>query len=76
MERFQGSLAKQFHWSIEEVTLTFTISIFVLGVAGFLRRPLAEQERDLASSRSRADFSTAWVSSWQASPPTSSGGST
>lgn len=28
-------LAKQFHWSIEEVTLTFTISIFVLGVSAF-----------------------------------------
>jgi OFA family oxalate/formate antiporter-like MFS transporter len=28
-------LAKQFGWSISEVTLTFTISIFVLGVAAF-----------------------------------------
>jgi MFS transporter, OFA family, oxalate/formate antiporter len=32
---FRAPLAKQFHWSIEEVTLTFTISIFVLGVAAF-----------------------------------------
>ncbi len=32
---FRVPLAKQFHWSIEEVTLTFTISIFVLGVAAF-----------------------------------------
>ncbi len=32
---FRIPLAKQFHWSIEEVTLTFTISIFVLGVACF-----------------------------------------
>lgn len=32
---FRPSLAKQFHWSIEEVTLTFTISIFVLGVSAF-----------------------------------------
>src|ERR1700685_4416617 len=32
---FGAPLAKQFHWSIEEVTLTFTISIFVLGVAAF-----------------------------------------
>jgi OFA family oxalate/formate antiporter-like MFS transporter len=32
---FRVPLAKQFHWSIEEVTLTFTISIFVLGVACF-----------------------------------------
>jgi OFA family oxalate/formate antiporter-like MFS transporter len=33
---FRVPLAKQFHWSIEEITLTFTISIFVLGVACFL----------------------------------------
>jgi OFA family oxalate/formate antiporter-like MFS transporter len=32
---FRIPLAKQFHWSIEEVTLTFTISIFVLGVSCF-----------------------------------------
>ena len=32
---FRGPLVKQFHWSIEEVTFTFTISIFVLGVAAF-----------------------------------------
>src|SRR6202035_5060905 len=32
---FRVPLAKQFHWSIEEVTLTFTISIFVLGVSAF-----------------------------------------
>ena len=32
---FRAPLAKQFHWSIEEVTLTFTISIFVLSVACF-----------------------------------------
>src|SRR6202167_960337 len=32
---FRVPLAKQFHWSIEEVTLTFTISIFVVGVAAF-----------------------------------------
>jgi MFS transporter, OFA family, oxalate/formate antiporter len=32
---FRIPLAKQFHWSIEEVTLTFTISIFVLGVSAF-----------------------------------------
>jgi hypothetical protein len=39
---FRVSLAKQFHWSIEEVTLTFTISIFVLGVSAFfgIREPL------------------------------------
>src|ERR1700745_3589736 len=32
---FRVPLAKQFHWSIEEVTLTFTASIFVLGVSAF-----------------------------------------
>jgi OFA family oxalate/formate antiporter-like MFS transporter len=33
---FRVPLAKQFHWSISEVTLTFTICIFVLGVASFV----------------------------------------
>jgi OFA family oxalate/formate antiporter-like MFS transporter len=28
-------LSKQFHWSISDVTLTFTISIFTLGVCLF-----------------------------------------
>jgi OFA family oxalate/formate antiporter-like MFS transporter len=32
---FRTPLAKQFHWSIEEVTFTFTVSIVVLGVACF-----------------------------------------
>jgi len=32
---FRVPLAKQFHWTISEVTLTFTISIFVLGVSAF-----------------------------------------
>jgi OFA family oxalate/formate antiporter-like MFS transporter len=32
---FRVPLATQFHWSIEQVTLTFTISIFVLGVSAF-----------------------------------------
>jgi OFA family oxalate/formate antiporter-like MFS transporter len=32
---FREPLAKQFGWSIAEVTLTFTISIFVLGIAAF-----------------------------------------
>ena len=32
---FRIPLAKQFGWSISEVTLTFTISIFVLGIAAF-----------------------------------------
>jgi MFS transporter, OFA family, oxalate/formate antiporter len=33
---FRTPLAKQFGWSIPEVTLTFTICIFVLGIAAFL----------------------------------------
>lgn len=33
---FRTPLAAKFGWSISEVTLTFTISIFVLGVAAFL----------------------------------------
>jgi OFA family oxalate/formate antiporter-like MFS transporter len=32
---FRAPLVKRFHWSIEEVTFTFTISIFVLGVSAF-----------------------------------------
>jgi OFA family oxalate/formate antiporter-like MFS transporter len=32
---FRVPLSKQFHWSISQVTLTFTICIFVLGVACF-----------------------------------------
>jgi len=32
---FRVPLSKQFGWSISEVTLTFTISIFVLGFAAF-----------------------------------------
>ncbi len=32
---FRVPLAKQFGWSISQVTLTFTISIFVLGFAAF-----------------------------------------
>src|ERR1700726_4812785 len=32
---FRVPLAKQFGWSIPEITLTFTISIFVLGFAAF-----------------------------------------
>jgi MFS transporter, OFA family, oxalate/formate antiporter len=32
---FRVPLAKQFHWTISEVTLTFTIAIMVLGFASF-----------------------------------------
>ena len=32
---FRVPLAKQFHWTISQVTLTFTIAIFVLGFAAF-----------------------------------------
>jgi OFA family oxalate/formate antiporter-like MFS transporter len=33
---FRVPLAKQFHWSISQVTLTFTICVFVLGISAFL----------------------------------------
>jgi OFA family oxalate/formate antiporter-like MFS transporter len=33
---FRVPLSKQFHWTISEVTLTFTICIFVLGIAAFV----------------------------------------
>src|ERR1700741_5060445 len=32
---FRGPLVSAFGWSISEVTLTFTISIFMLGIAAF-----------------------------------------
>src|ERR1700743_3748779 len=32
---FRVPLAKQFHWTISEVTLTFTIAIMALGFAAF-----------------------------------------
>jgi OFA family oxalate/formate antiporter-like MFS transporter len=32
---FRTPLSRQFHWSISDVTLTFTICVFVLGVAAF-----------------------------------------
>jgi OFA family oxalate/formate antiporter-like MFS transporter len=32
---FRTALSKQFGWNISEVTLTFTITIFVLGIAAF-----------------------------------------
>ena len=32
---FKTPLNKQFHWSLSDITLTFTICIFVLGVAAF-----------------------------------------
>jgi MFS transporter, OFA family, oxalate/formate antiporter len=33
---FRVPLAKEFHWSISQVTFTFTICIFVLGVSSFV----------------------------------------
>ena len=33
---FRVPLSKQFHWSISDVTLTFTICIFTLGVCAFI----------------------------------------
>ena len=42
---FRVPLAKQFGWSISEITLTFTISIFVLGIGRVLRWALVESQR-------------------------------
>ena len=33
---FKTPLTKQFHWSTPDVTVTFTICIFVLGIAAFI----------------------------------------
>jgi OFA family oxalate/formate antiporter-like MFS transporter len=33
---FKAPLTKQFHWSTPDVTVTFTICIFVLGIAAFI----------------------------------------
>jgi MFS transporter, OFA family, oxalate/formate antiporter len=33
---FRTPLTKQFHWTISQVTLTFTICVFVLGISAFL----------------------------------------
>src|ERR1700683_4017699 len=33
---FRVPLSKAFHWSIPQVTLTFSICVFVLGIAAFL----------------------------------------
>ena len=60
---FRLPLTKQFGWSISEVTLTFTISIFVVGHRCFFRWSLAESHRTQELSLSRAGFCTAWESS-------------
>ena len=44
---FRVPLAKKFGWSISEVTLTFTISIFVLGFAAFFGGLLIAEARVL-----------------------------
>jgi hypothetical protein len=71
---FRVPLAKQFGWSISEVTLTFTISIFVLGVAAFsaVCGSIARAQEWL---RSRAEFFMARESFWRVSPITNCGGS-
>ena len=33
---FRTPLTKQFHWTVAQVTLTFTICVFVLGISAFL----------------------------------------
>jgi MFS transporter, OFA family, oxalate/formate antiporter len=40
---FRAPLVKQFHWSISQVTLTFTIAIMVLGFASFFGGLWAKQ---------------------------------
>jgi OFA family oxalate/formate antiporter-like MFS transporter len=72
---FRVPLVKQIHWSIGEVTLAFTISIFVLGVSAFLGG-LWLNKKGPPSLHSRVAFFMGLVSSWQASPRTSFGGST
>jgi MFS transporter, OFA family, oxalate/formate antiporter len=48
---FRVPLSKQFHWSISQVTLTFTICIFVLGVSAFSSAVSGSIRKDLAWSR-------------------------
>jgi hypothetical protein len=50
---FRIPLSKQFGWSISEVTFTFTISIFVLGFRGVLRRLVDGAERSANCSFDR-----------------------
>ena len=52
---FRIPLAKQFHWSISQVTLTFTICVFVLGISAFFGG-LWLNKKGPASSRSLAGF--------------------
>jgi MFS transporter, OFA family, oxalate/formate antiporter len=49
---FRIPLAKQFHWSISEVTLTFTICAFCAGVAAFFGGLWLNKK---GSARGRAD---------------------
>src|ERR1700752_4428473 len=60
---FRTPLVKEFGWSVAEVTLTFTISIFVLGGAAVACGSIA---RDRVWSRSRAVRFTGWECFWRA----------
>jgi len=71
---FRVPLAKQFGWSISEVTLTFTISIFVLGIAAFFGG-LGSIARAQESSLSWGDFFMEPEFFWRVSPITGCGGS-
>jgi len=70
---FRIPLTKEFGWSISEVTVTFTLSIFFLGVSAvFGGLWMARSAR--GPSASPPPSSTAWGSSWPACRPTSCGG--
>jgi OFA family oxalate/formate antiporter-like MFS transporter len=72
---FRDPLTKEFGWSISEVTVTFTLSIFFLGLAavfaGLWMARVGPRTVGLAAA-----VPTASGSFWPASRPTSSGSCT
>ena len=72
---FRAPLTKQFGWSVSEVTFTFTISIFVLGIAAFFGG-LWLNRKGQELSRLQSGAYTALVSSSQVSLSTDYGGCT
>ena len=71
---FRAPLAKQFHWSISQVTLTFTIAIMVVGFAAFFGGLWLKRSGPRVVSPSPAQHSTVSASSWRASLRSVSGG--
>ena len=69
---FRIPLANQFHWTISQVTLTFTICVFVLGISAFLAA-CGLTGKAHGSWRLQVGFSMDSVSSWQAFPRTNYG---